>query len=841
MTSRTDTDEQCALCGLAVTGTAVEGDSGDRYCCVGCRDVHQTLDSMPAVEPADIRDAVAADEPESVDDSPPEGHERLFLRVNGMHCATCEAFIESLAADTDGITAVAVSYVTETARVDYDPDRLTPAEVRDALSAAGYTATDREDTVAEHAAEEDLMWRVAAGAMLGMWVMMPYVIFVYPLHFGLYGPDLMAFTREQVTGHYHLYGVLFLFTTLVLGYTGGPLLRGAYVSLRTRSPNMDLLVSLAAVSAYLYSTLAAILGRIDLYFDVTIAIVVVVTAGTYYESKIKRSATERLADLHTARAAEATVQADDGTTRTVPTGDLSAGDEVLVRAGDRIPVDGTVSEGDGTVDEAVVTGESLPVSKRPSDTVVGGSVLTDGAIVVEVGEGATSSVDRISDLMWDLQSTNRGIQQLADRLAVVFVPGVLTLALLAGLGYLAVGAGVTRALLVALTVLLVSCPCSLGLATPLAVASAIREAIEHGIVVFDETIFERVRDVDVVVFDKTGTLTTGDLRVVETDAPDDVLAAAAALEQRASHPVAGAIVDAFGGHFSDRDGPPTAADGGTRSDDGRSPAERGRPADSNDSQGAAPSSEGGADALPIEEFQRHGTGVSGRVDGHRVLVGHPDLFADRGWAVPEAIASRAETAREDGSLPVVVGRDGDASGLLVLRDEPREAWSETLAALADRDVEVVVLTGDDERAAVGFADHPAVEHVFAGVPPEGKAETVRRFGRDRCVAMVGDGTNDGPALASADLGIALGGGTALAVDAADIAIVDDDLSAIETVFDLSTAAGARVKQNVGWAFCYNAVAIPVAILGLLNPLVAAAAMASSSLLVVFNSGRALLE
>jgi Cu2+-exporting ATPase len=241
----------------------------------------------------------------------------------------------------------------------------------------------------------------------------------------------------------------------------------------------------------------------------------------------------------------------------------------------------------------------------------------------------------------------------------------------------------------------------------------------------------------------------------------------------------------------------------------------------------------------VTEFESHATGVEGRVDGAHVLVGHPALFENGGWSVTRTLSERAAAARETGRLPVLVGRDGAASGLVVLGDDPREGWETTVETLQERGMEVVVLTGDEAEATTPFREHPHVDEVFAGVPPEAKTETVRRLGEGRTVAMVGDGTNDAPALAGADLGVALGSGTALAVDAADVAIVDDDVRSLTTAFDLAAAAGARVKQNVGWALTYNAVAIPLALFGLLNPLFAAVAMASSSLLVVTNSSRTL--
>ncbi|QKY22005.1 cation-translocating P-type ATPase (plasmid) [Halolamina sp. CBA1230] len=785
----TDEVGECALCGLPLSRGRVEGEDAV-YCCTGCRDVHDALGDE-AVEADDVREAAADDA--ALDEDPPEGYERSYFHVSGMHCTTCEAFLESVAGKTEGIDGAQASYVTETVRVDHDPETLDEDGVEDRLTTAGYVADDREENTAGSHAEETLLWRIAAGVMLGMAVMLPYFVYIYPVHFGLYPPWLAEMARDQLQGATYFYAVLFLLTSLVLFGVGKPILRGAIVSLRARAPNMDLLVALAAISAFAYSTLAAALGRIDIYYDVTVAIVVVVTAGNYYESSIKKRAMGMLSELGDEQVSEATLL-DDGGTTTVDVSQLSEGDHVLVRTGDRIPVDGTVVDGEGTVDEAVVTGESLPVSKEPGDEVVGGAVLSDGSLTVEVGEGATSSIDRVTNLLWNLQSANSGVQKLADRLAVIFVPAVVLLAAVAGGAYLALGAGPTQAVLVSLTVLLVSCPCALGLATPLAVASGIRDAIERSIVVFDETVFERFRGVDTVVFDKTGTLTTGELEVKRADAPEAALAVAGALERRSSHPVASAIADAFAG---------------------------------------------GSDS--VEAFESHANGVAGTVDGTEAVVGHPDLFDEYGWTLSDDLRDRAAEVRSNGDLPILVGRDGEAEGVIVLGDQPRPGWEETVTGLADRGVDVVLLTGDESEATATFRDHPAIDQVFAGVPPEGKAETVRRLGAGRTLAMVGDGTNDGPALASADIGIALGSGTAIAVDAADVAIVDDDLGSVETVFDLSRATGKRVKQNIGWAFCYNGIAIPLALTGLLNPLFAAVAMAASSLLVVTNSSRPLLE
>ena len=842
----------CTLCDLPTEGVDVVDDEGNRFCCAGCRGVYDALgdvdvDAETVAErretgggSGDERDGAATSEV-------PADHEATFLEVDGMHCATCEAFIETVATRTDGVSAASASYVTDTVRVDHDPDAVSTDDIAEAVSGLGYSAYSRDDAFSRRQADNMATARLAVGVLVGMAVMLQYIVLIYPTYFAFpfYDERTLEFINEAMasasgTYFFIIIGVL---TTIVLFVTGKPILRGAYVSAQTRSPNMDLLVAIAAVSAYLYSTLAvALLDDPSIYYDVTVAIIVIVTVGNHYETSIKRRATELLSDLTAVQVdtARRVIDADGSEqTESVDVDALDPGDRLLVRAGERVPVDGEAVDGAAAVDESVVTGESLPVRKEPGDTVVGGSVVADGSLTVTVGPDATSSLDRVAELVWDLQSGNHGVQKLADRLATVFVPLVLVVAVGVAAANLALGNGVSTAMLVALTVLIVSCPCALGLATPLAVAAGVRDALERSIVIFDDTVFERLRDADTVVFDKTGTLTTGEMRLVDRDVDDDLLGLAAALESRSAHPVGRAIAAAV-------DDGGVQIDGNSGSDDtvAGSAATDGGTATAGGTDGGVAVEEGGAstDLTPtVTAFESHARGVSGTVAGTEVVVGHPDLFDERGWAVSDDLRESVAAARDVGRVPVAIGRDGTAEGLVVVGDELREGWTETLSSLADAGVDVVVLTGDDERASTVFAEHEAVSRVFAGVPPEGKAETVERLkGRGRTV-MVGDGTNDAPALAAADLGVALGGGTAMAADAADVAIVDDDLGSVETVFALSRAAGRRTKGTIGWAFCYNAIAIPLAVTGLLNPLFAAVAMGLSSLLVVTNSSRALLS
>ena len=790
----------CTLCDLPtpadpITDEAVDGE----FCCHGCLEVSRTLDgSARQHTPEEARESVAAST-ESADEL--AGYDQQYLHVEGMHCATCETFLESTITTLEGIGAVSASYATDTLRVQYDPD-LVDAEALPALvSGYGYTASERSvDDDPEMAGDIAVVKFLVGGGLFGMMTMLWYVLFLYPTYFGYSSlVDLGGFDGL------YLYTQIWLLTSLVLFYTGYPILRGAYVSLRARQPNMDLLIAVAAVGSYAYSTLAMGLGRTDLYFDVTVAIVLVVTVGNYYESTIKERASELLSDLTAIQVTEA--RRPDGST--VDVSAIESGDELLVRPGDRIPVDGEVESGVAAVDEALVTGESTPRTKRPGDPVRGGTVVTDQPLTIRAGEAADSTLDRIVGLLWEIQSDSPGVQRFADKLATIFVPLVLLISVLATAGVLATGGSVTAALLVGLTVVIVSCPCALGLATPLAVAQGVQTAARNGLVVASSTVFETPA-VDIVALDKTGTLTSGEMQVTET--AGDVLSTAAALERASAHPIADAIVAAAAPTGGDST---VATDGGTleRTDEPLPTPEL-------------------ADDHAVDGVETLEKGVKGRVDGRDVVVGHPTLFES--WADPDGYHGVAETIMARGEVAVVVGWNETVQGVIAVGDEPKADWEAVVNDLAG-DREIVVLTGDDTEATRTFEAHPAVDHVFAEVPPEAKAETIRRLQADGRVAMIGDGSNDAPALAAADLGIALATGTKLATDAGDVIVVDGDLSAVSTLFTIAHNTSRRIRQNLGWAFFYNAVAIPLAVFGLLNPLFAALAMGVSSLLVVANS------
>ncbi|MFO8116094.1 MAG: cation-translocating P-type ATPase [Halorubrum sp.] len=814
----------CTLCDLPTgedphTAPDVDGE----FCCRGCLAVARSLDDVDDLDDLDER------RPETEPEESFDG-ETTFLHVDGMHCATCESFLELTAGEQEGVAAAEASYATDTIRVDYDPEVVSAEDLPARLSVAGYTASDRADP--EPDGDDVAVVRfLIGGGFFGMMAMLWYVLFLYPTYFG-YEPIL---DLGGVSGTY-LFTQVWVFTSIVLFYTGYPILRGAYVSLRARQPNMDLLVSLAAASSYAYSTLAMLIGRTDLYFDVTIAVILVVTAGNHYESLIKRRATGMLSELTT--AGDRTVRTEAGDT--VAADAVEPDDRLLVRPGERVPFDGTVVEGTAAVDEALVTGESLPATKREGDEVRGGTVVTDAPIVVAVGEDATSTLDTLVRLLWEIQSSRSGIQRLVDKLATVFVPLVVVVAVLGAAATVALGSAPVDAALVGLTVLIVSCPCALGLATPLAIAAGIRDAARRGIVIVSDAVFEEAADIDTVVLDKTGTLTDGEMRLLDavTDgaSPDEVRRRAAAVERASVHPVAEAIVDAVAGddRRSARD---DAGDAARPATDGGVTAGGER----NGRRAVAAPGDDATDIPSTADVTVSDRGVTGRVDGDTVVVGHRSLFDGGEWTVPASLEEAGETARDAGRVPVFVGWEGSVVGVLVVGDEVRDGWEAVVTDLAEDGRRVVVLTGDSAAAARRFEDHPAVDETFAEVPPEAKAETVRRLAATERVAMVGDGSNDAPALAAADLGVSVASGTDLATDAADAVLLEDRLAAIPELFAVTRGTNRRLKQNLGWAFVYNAVAIPMAIAGVLNPLLAALAMATSSVLVVTNSARAVYK
>lgn len=700
-----------------------------------------------------------------------------------MHCTSCEVLIERLAEEVRGVLSATSSYATSAAKIIYDPDVIDESELPEAFSIAGYRARLGTDRAPEYDDRMPLL-RLLVGVALAGLVMMLYVAFFYPSHLGIVDPDDLkpvAWLAFEIAPW-----VMFFMTTLLIVYVAVPIFRGAWVGLQVQILNMDDLLSIAILASYGYSTAHLISGSLDLYFDVTATLIAVVTIGRYVERNAKADATRELTKILEQWSPRARIRWAGGY-RFQAIEDLEPGEHVIIWQGESIPVDGTVLYGTGAVDESLMTGEPFPVNRDAGQHVLGGSVLVEGSLEIQVGAVVESQMDNLTRILWNVQSASSGAHNVADRVARVFVPLVLALAGLVTFGFLMFGASYSSSILAGLATLIVSCPCTFGLAIPLTTAVGVSTALKNGIIISSADAFEKLRQIDIVAIDKTGTLSTGDMGIVETAGTHEMIALAAAVERLSPHPIAKAIA---------------------RLDDTKT----------------------------ADDFQNHpGKGAVARVGLKNVAVGSRSLFANMGWEIPESVSLRAsESAPSDGVVSYV-GWNGTAQGYFVTRDSARLHWEDVVERLRQH-CRVVLVTG---------AEHPGqfenkVDQVFSGIPPESKAAIIRQLRKEGSVVMIGDGSNDAPALAEADLGIAFGTPTALSAAAADVIIPGEQLRQVFTALDLIGTVRRRVRQNLGWALLYNAVAIPLAVSGFLTPLFAALAMSSSSLLVVWNSSRSIL-
>ncbi len=776
--------KRCALCDLETPDPPVTEKEIDHvFCCSGCLHVYKLLQDMDKEQAQNLRQQTInrrkADKGET---TLPEGYEEAFFKVDGMHCSTCESFIETIAGRQDGVYKSEASYASEMVKIYYNPDQLQSSDIPPVLSKMGYRlrATDSDTE------EEDLneIARLIIGGFFGIIGLLLYGLFLYPSYLGVEG-----FIPIQETERLFFISNIFVMTTFVLFYTGFPILRGAWVSLSVLRPNMDLLVTIAAVSAYLYSFGALITGSAEVYFDVTMAIVLVVSIGNYYEKKIKSGKQNLLNRLSEKKIKHARVR-ENGTVQTVAISDLKPGDQILVIAGERIPVDGEIIEGEGVVNEALMTGESVPVTKKEGDRVLSGTILTQNALTIKTGEKIQSTIDELLRLMWNIQSSRPGKQRLADRLATYFVPAVIILGIGTFAFHLLSGAAATEAMLSALAVLIVSCPCALGLATPLAIASGIGSALEHDIIFKTAAVFEENTDTDIVAFDKTGTLTTGKMQLLDTGSSSTALNYAAQLEQYASHPIAQPIASSVS----------NSADN-------------------------------------VRQFQSYSTGVKGEIAGTLIYVGQPEWLEEQQFQMEPELSTKVQESRNMGQIPVGVAWNNKVQSILAVGDSLRSEAREIISKLKKEGKKIALITGDSNKAAQAIQQRLQPDFLFTEARPESKSKIVQELQNLGNVAMVGDGSNDAPALANANIGIAFGDLTAIAAESAQIVIPNDRLQLISSAFKTIQQTRLRIRQNLSWAFLYNIITIPLAIAGTINPLFAAVAMAASSLLVVGNSSR----
>ncbi|OZF42230.1 cation-translocating P-type ATPase [Rhodococcus sp. 14-2470-1a] len=738
----------------------------------------------------------------------PTADGRVELDIGGMTCASCANRIEKKLNKLDGVTAT-VNYATEKARVDYVGD-VSTEDLVGTVEQAGYTATvpapaaSSTDPDAAGPAEIDPTASLRQRLLISLVLSVPVIAMAMV--------PVLQFTNWQ-----------WLSLTLaapVVVWGAWPFHKAAFTNLRHATSTMDTLISMGTIAALGWSLYALFWGTAgtagmthpfeltisrsdgagNIYLEAAAGVTTFILAGRYFEARSKRRAGAALRALLELGAKEVSVLRE-GVEQRIPTDQLIVGDEFVVRPGEKIATDGVVAEGSSAVDNSMLTGESVPVEVGPDDLVVGATVNVGGRIVVRATRiGSDTQLAQMAKLVEDAQTGKAQAQRLADKISGVFVPIVIALAA-ATLGFwIGTGGGIAAAFTAAVAVLIIACPCALGLATPTALMVGTGRGAQLGILIKGPEVLESTRRVDTVVLDKTGTVTTGKmtlLDVITADGEDtaQVLRLAGALEDSSEHPIAQAIAK------------------GAR-----------------EKVGALP---------PVEQFINiEGLGVQGIVDDHAMIVGRARLLADRAQQLPDELESAMRAAESEGKTAVAVGWDGRARGVLVVADAVKPTSAEAIEQLRGLGLTPIMLTGDNAAAARAIADQVGIHEVIAEVLPADKVDVVKRLQEQgKVVAMVGDGVNDAAALAQADLGLAMGTGTDVAIEASDLTLVRGDLRAAADAIRLSRRTLGTIKGNLFWAFAYNVAALPLAAAGLLNPMLAGAAMAFSSVFVVSNSLR----
>jgi Cu+-exporting ATPase len=716
------------------------------------------------------------------------------LPIEGMTCASCANRIERKLNDLDGVTA-SVNFATERATVTFDPAHATHDELVSAVNAAGYQVKTADH---DHGDVPGVRARAVVSALLSLPILLLSMI------------PALQFSYWQ--------WVSLVLATPVVTWAGWPFHRATITNLRHRAVTMDTLISMGTVAAYGWSLWALFLGGAggndmkmswsftlershhapEVYFEVAAVVTTFLLIGKYIEARAKKRSGAALTALAELGAKEVTVLDLNGE-RTIPIAQLTVGRRFIARPGEKIATDGVVVDGRSATDNSMITGESTPVDVGPGDSVIGSTINTSGRLVIEARKvGDQTALAAITRLVTQAQSGKAPVQRLADRISAVFVPVVIALAAATLVYWLAVGEDATFALSAAVAVLIVACPCALGLATPTALLVGTGRGAQLGVLIHGPEVLEDARRIDTVVLDKTGTLTTGKLQVaavatMPSVTKDEALRYAAAVERASEHPVARAIAASV-------DNPPA-----------------------------------------VDEFVNHaGLGVEGTVGGVPVLVGKKALMDARSIPVPEHVMTSVEAEHQHGRTTVLVAWGGKVQAGISLTDTIKPTSADAVRRLRTLGLNAILLTGDNEATARDVATEVGIERVIADVMPADKLAMIEKLqGEGHVVAMVGDGVNDAAALTQADLGIAMGTGTDVAIASSDLTLVGDDVRATADAIRLSRKTLTTIKTNLVWAFGYNIAAIPLAAAGYLNPMIAGVAMAASSVLVVTNSLRLL--
>lgn len=717
--------------------------------------------------------------------------EKMEIDISGMTCAACSNRIEKVLNRQEGVEHASVNLAAESAVIEYHPGITSEDALIEVIEKLGYGAkakSDREEKQARKSKEiKRMRIKLIASAILSF----PLLVTMLDHLFGLPVPKLLMNPWFQ-----------FALATPVQFVIGWPFYKGAFRSLRGGSANMDVLVAMGTSAAYVYSIYEGIKAitvpgyEAHLYFETSALLITLILFGKYLEANAKGRTKQALAALMKLQAKEARIIVD-GVEKMIPVEEVKVGDLLLIKPGEKIPVDGIVVKGDTYVDESMLTGESIPIYKTVDDEVIGATLNKNGTIEMRaVKVGKDTALANIIQAVEEAQGSKAPIQRLADKISGIFVPIVVVIASVTFLTWLFFVSpnDFESALVAAIAVLVIACPCALGLATPTSIMVGTGKAAENGILFKGGEHLERTHLIDTVVFDKTGTITKGKPEVTDFIGDDELLMLAASVERGSEHPLAEAMV--------------------------------------------AYAVEKGVDLLPVESFKAvPGQGVKAFVSGKEVLVGSRRFMRNHGVDI-EPYEDDTYRLEEEGKSVVLIAVDRVCKGIAAVADTVKETAKEAVEQLKAEGIDVLILTGDNERTAKAVGKAVGIDHVLAEVLPEDKANKIKELKAEgRNVAMVGDGINDAPALAEADIGIAIGTGTEVAIEAADVTILGGELLLIPKALKISRLTIRNIRQNLFWAFAYNSAGIPIAAAGLLAPWVAGAAMAFSSLSVVSNALR----
>ncbi len=726
----------------------------------------------------------------------PNDPNQLDLKISGMSCAACAARVEKKLKSMEGVNLASVNLNSEKARLTFDPARVDAGDFINAIRALGYGAEAIE--AGEHEREEQMkareMKRMRFALIASILLSLPLVTAMILGFFKIDAPALDILHNQ----YFQL-----VLATPVQFLIGARFYKQSYYALRSRSANMDVLVAMGTSAAFFFSIYNVFFEAVspgvmkNLYFEASAIIITLILLGKYLEAVAKGRTSEAIKKLAALQAKTARV-IRQGLEADIPIEEVQIGDIVLVRPGEKVPVDGRIIEGNSALDESMLTGESLPVDKKDGDPVYGATLNKFGVFKLEATRvGKDTALAQIIKMVEDAQGSKAPIQKIADRVAGVFVPVVLAIAVLTFLGWFASGAGINKSLVSAVAVLVIACPCALGLATPTAIMVGTGKGAENGILIKGGEYLEMAYKVDAVVLDKTGTITRGrpeltDLVMLGSMAQNYALLLAAQAEKHSEHPLGAAIYERGREEFGDIEDPETFQ------------------------------------AIP-------GQGVKALIKRQEVFLGTRKLMRENGFQIEGAdeIITRME---DQGKTSMLMAVDGRLEAIIAVADTLKDTSRAAIQDLLSMGIEVYMITGDNRRTADAIAGLVGIKHVLAEVLPENKAREIEKLKDEgRVVAMVGDGINDAPALATADIGMAMGTGTDVAMEAADITLMRGDLRMVPASIRLSRQTIRKIKQNLFWAFFYNIIGIPFAAMGMLNPVIAGGAMAFSSVSVVSNS------